>query len=449
MYWHLSACAHFFVRDVLALTQLDGAAIDQDELQRCLYGPSTALAVLAYKRKRNIVNRRYQTQADNIVGKMTIAALDRELLTREAAPSRPVRIQPLHPAPSLEYRDAAFTPLAFAGKPPLIDPGCPILEPVGTPPIIHPGAPVVEIKLPVHGTGIFQVFNGAGGWVGCPDADVGHIFDPAEPLAQGGILPVTRDPHLFNVRGLQPGRSSIAAGTTSSRFGDMVTLVVQGTPSATVFHPGVNHGHTPCGRWSEVQANPNSSTRLNVLCKTMNPKQLVGAAILGELDDKPLAKGHVAWYLSGSGANFPENVPLKAMLERDSGVQQAIRNHFLISRPKGQKTGKITMQYRALSEYAIKDFEFAFGTIDRLDFEVDLDARTVHVWFQDRYEWHPVYPGLYTQLPGDDLGEPRPTNCVHAAMVELKNFEDIRAADFWMQGETTVPANVIFRPGDL
>jgi hypothetical protein len=47
------------------------------------YGPSTAAAVLKFKQKRNIVNRAYQTQADNIVGKMTIAALDNEMLQRE------------------------------------------------------------------------------------------------------------------------------------------------------------------------------------------------------------------------------------------------------------------------------------------------------------------------------------------------------------------------------
>jgi hypothetical protein len=39
--------------------------------------------VLAYKKKRNIINRSYQTQADNIVGKMTIAALDKEVFAKE------------------------------------------------------------------------------------------------------------------------------------------------------------------------------------------------------------------------------------------------------------------------------------------------------------------------------------------------------------------------------
>jgi peptidoglycan hydrolase-like protein with peptidoglycan-binding domain len=63
-----------------ALIQLDGAAIAQDSI----YGPTTAAAVLAYKQKRNIVNRSYQTKADNIVGKMTIAALDREMLAKKS-----------------------------------------------------------------------------------------------------------------------------------------------------------------------------------------------------------------------------------------------------------------------------------------------------------------------------------------------------------------------------
>ena len=54
-----------------AIMLLDGAVIDSGELMAKRYGPSTARAVLAYKKKRNIINRTYQTQADNIVGIMT------------------------------------------------------------------------------------------------------------------------------------------------------------------------------------------------------------------------------------------------------------------------------------------------------------------------------------------------------------------------------------------
>lgn len=66
-----------------ALVVLDNALIDLAELDEGRYGPSTASAVLAFKRKRHIVNYSYQTQADDIVGKMTIAAMDREMALSE------------------------------------------------------------------------------------------------------------------------------------------------------------------------------------------------------------------------------------------------------------------------------------------------------------------------------------------------------------------------------
>ncbi len=72
-----------------ALLDLDHARIDDADLTAQQYGRSTAGAVLAYKRKRQIINRSYQTQADDIVGKMTIAALDREMVVFENRSRRP------------------------------------------------------------------------------------------------------------------------------------------------------------------------------------------------------------------------------------------------------------------------------------------------------------------------------------------------------------------------
>lgn len=71
-----------------ALATLDQATIASGELAGQLYGPSTAAAVLRYKRARDIVNRTYQTRADDIVGKMTIRTLDAELAARERGQSR-------------------------------------------------------------------------------------------------------------------------------------------------------------------------------------------------------------------------------------------------------------------------------------------------------------------------------------------------------------------------
>ena len=68
-----------------ALLRIENAAISAPETSAGLYGQSTAAAVLAYKRKRGIINYSYQTKADNIVGKMTIRSLDDEMLKLEAS----------------------------------------------------------------------------------------------------------------------------------------------------------------------------------------------------------------------------------------------------------------------------------------------------------------------------------------------------------------------------
>ena len=71
-----------------ALFIVDGLSVFSDELKGCRYGASTAKAVLAFKSKRRIINFDYEKQVDNIVGKMTIAALDKEMVRKEAEPRR-------------------------------------------------------------------------------------------------------------------------------------------------------------------------------------------------------------------------------------------------------------------------------------------------------------------------------------------------------------------------
>jgi hypothetical protein len=72
-----------------ALFILDGFSVRHGELSTQRYGPSTAAGVLTYKRRRNIINYTYQTQPDNIVGKMTVAAMDAELLRKQRMPVPP------------------------------------------------------------------------------------------------------------------------------------------------------------------------------------------------------------------------------------------------------------------------------------------------------------------------------------------------------------------------
>lgn len=69
-----------------ALIFIDNLYIDEEELDTQTYGPSTAAAVLAYKRKRKIINTSYESSEDEIVGKMTIKSLDDALVKAEKEP---------------------------------------------------------------------------------------------------------------------------------------------------------------------------------------------------------------------------------------------------------------------------------------------------------------------------------------------------------------------------
>ena len=97
--WRLEQClisdpAHVITGDVgphvrdiqVALLFLDNCTIDENEKAAMRYGASTAAAVLAYKKKRQIINRAYQSSADSIVGKMTMASLDQEMFDSQYTP---------------------------------------------------------------------------------------------------------------------------------------------------------------------------------------------------------------------------------------------------------------------------------------------------------------------------------------------------------------------------
>src|SRR4051812_31371921 len=66
----------FVAKVQAALIFLDELTINDQELDTSTYGKSTAAAVLAFKKKRHIINRSYQQHEDDIVGKITIKALD-------------------------------------------------------------------------------------------------------------------------------------------------------------------------------------------------------------------------------------------------------------------------------------------------------------------------------------------------------------------------------------
>jgi hypothetical protein len=69
-----------------ALVYLGEKGIAGAEYRYGTYGKTTAAAVLSFKQRRLIINFSYQTQADNIVGKMTIQRLDDEILVFQHRP---------------------------------------------------------------------------------------------------------------------------------------------------------------------------------------------------------------------------------------------------------------------------------------------------------------------------------------------------------------------------
>jgi hypothetical protein len=439
-----------------ALILLDGATIADEELLRAFYGASTADAVLNYKRKRNIINRSYQTQADNIVGKMTMASLDSELLKRP--PAEPVQIKPLS-----YYRTTPPLPRSVAA---LLD-GTPhfglnfaigaqqIAAATATPPHINPQT---ALELRRNRSGRFEVINGISGTVQVIDPDIANIR--AQSGVAGTSFVIKKDPEPFQVfSGKNLGRTLIIA--SANGFSASLWVVVKPFGGPPHFNPGVKHDHTPCRKWEEILHHPNNSggkddslkNALDKACAVLaaaadapiplphGPELLVVTARAILFVKRPLASKHLEFYLHGGGQDFVEDDNIKDWITRDSGIRNRLKREIFPHRAKPRMHGEFFFHQKEYAkDEAGQDFRFAFGSIDKVDFEVDLADHLVRVWFKDRYEWHPFYPKLYPPKPGDAA---RDDNCVHAAMVEM---QDQGAADYWMKGVAEVPLSLITGP---
>lgn len=218
-----------------------------------------------------------------------------------------------------------------------------------------------------------------------------------------------------------------------------------------LFTRGDEHNHKPTGRWAEVQKDiiPKCGKLFNQIIR--DPAKMLtlprekafhcvcaagaigGPSIVAKsalnffrLLRLPTATKHLEHYLAGSGTTI--NVNLEEIIRRDSKFRVKLASHI-----KKSRKGFLRIEQR---DYSVEDYILALGAIDRLDYEVDAKSGSVHVWFFDRYEWHPVGYG-YRRCKGDYL---RPSNCIHAAMVEMKSSG---AADFWMMGEADIPLSLL------
>lgn len=200
----------------MALNLLDNARLTVDSI----YGPKTADAVQTYKSRRSIVNHAYQSSADNIVGRMTIAALDQELSDYDG--SRPLRLRDLNGRPSI-YRQPA-RPIATAGFVTVRSPSS-----VGLPAIsLVRHAPGTRGKVTCENT--FLISAAVCTNLRDPSYDrpkavatrVAFISDldgpvPVKdnlPVADGGRVPLSREPSVMRLECLEPGDAVISA----SRF---------------------------------------------------------------------------------------------------------------------------------------------------------------------------------------------------------------------------------------
>jgi hypothetical protein len=204
-----------------ALNILDEAALKVDGD----YGPKTARAVLSYKTKRNIINRSYQQSADDIVGRMTIAALDRELTAL-----KPLEIRDLGGRPAYDHAQKTFRALAGFTS---VSKAKSVNSPggagnVGTPNLVLPMSFVRHDPNTVTRVRVTQTAGFAAavcenhpdpsynppktvrrrvGWIS--DWDNPRLPDESRGVEDGGQVPLTKEPHFLRFDALHPGDASI------------------------------------------------------------------------------------------------------------------------------------------------------------------------------------------------------------------------------------------------
>ena len=263
--------------------------------------------------------------------------------------------------------------------------------------------------------------------------DTGMLAAEAAPPTPPAAPPPFKPPLL---------RLGFSVGGTAQRPPGFIT----GTTDFDLVQ-GVNHGHAAKGKFAAVKARPYDPffpfesdfvVKAGITVLIQNSKDEAGFVNVVQFvhfRDLPLAKAHIQHYLTGGGADFNEDDNIAAWLQADVAPRRLIRDSINRNRGAGRFFFE-EAEFKAVS-YTKADFRDSFGGIDRLKWEVDFDVGFVHVFFKDRYEWHPVYD-FYDRQSGDSI---RNTNPIHAAMVEMKRQG---AADYWMVGEAFVPIGLFF-----
>lgn len=217
--------------------------------------------------------------------------------------------------------------------------------------------------------------------------------------------------------GISTGPFLIAPGTTHFPF--------------TNFTPGEAHNHQPLGVWDQIRRDAALLSLSTYQIATAETPLIAIEQYVADfgLAMRSRAQRHLEHYLYGRGEDLFVDF-FESLVMRDDSFALVIAEAL-----RQSDRGSVTIwQHNYAGSAFGQDALFAIGAIDRLDYEARRDVGLVHVWFQDRYEWHPVGYG-YESLPGDVR---RSSNLIHAAAVECK-LPDFGAADYWMMGDCVVP----------
>ena len=148
----------------------------------------------------------------------------------------------------------------------------PLLDDPEVPQIIVPGTLFQAMELKVNSFGSFQVIHGVDGTVRCWDESVGRVFDPAEPLAHGGTMPVTKKSQAFRVLARGVGKTIIEARKPSSfLIGGMIDLVVVADSTKLTWRP----------RWAPTIINPISCVPYE--SNAFGPPPVSGVSVYGAM----------------------------------------------------------------------------------------------------------------------------------------------------------------------
>lgn len=197
---------------------------------------STANAVLNYKQKRSIINLSYQTQADNIVGKMTVGALDRELRDKEDVSPGPLRIIPILPVGGRKVESkppfirtmqlAAFEPMLRTRQPRSISQSqlfAPLSNSFSVADLRFDPS-ILELKLGEQG--LFRVENGKGKQLGVLDEALVTVIPALSRSTTSGPIPIESDAQDFKVIPNTEGRTAVVVNQQASSSSNSLEIIV-------------------------------------------------------------------------------------------------------------------------------------------------------------------------------------------------------------------------------